>query len=320
MTLDTSSYPLIYFGKLPSRGDFVRSRTHSNEINIIDHWVSEAVVNTEHSLARISCIKFSHIDTLSNQIITGVLVSSHDSSQRHYPLIGFSQMWLEKPKSWMNYLPIKSASIWKTIHQSLVVAKTQSNDIQATDLLNNCQISINENASTHYYDFINKITLDDIARLTGQNKAQFIEQLIATGLLFLPILTKGFNGLNKTICWPLTSDEESSINLATFWQDLLHGFYQPHELHLNTYLYKGLEQYQMALSFSEPSGQLLNELPVSMQDTINPDRWVMMDKCDWTHGYIDEDIGLSRFNKLLLQDALYLYDTRQLFKKVFLAQ
>jgi len=47
---------------------------------------------------------------------------------------------------------------------------------------------------------------------------------------------------------------------------------------------------------------------------------VVISNSDWTQGYIDEDIGLTRFNKVLLQDNLYLYDTRQLFKKTFLAQ
>jgi hypothetical protein len=43
----------------------------------------------------------------------------------------------------------------------------------------------------------------------------------------------------------------------------------------------------------------------------HPDDWVIIAHSDWTQSYIDEDIGLTRFNKILLQDD----DTGTMFKK-----
>ena len=40
--------PLVYFGKLPARGDFVRARSHISEINTIDEWVSQALAVSEN--------------------------------------------------------------------------------------------------------------------------------------------------------------------------------------------------------------------------------------------------------------------------------
>ena len=150
------------------------------------------------------------------------------------------------------------------------------------------------------------------------DKSQLIQQIIATGLLFLPTFTKGFHGLNKAICWSLTSDRENSIHMATFWHDLISGFYQPHQLYLNTYLYRVSNCYRLLLSFTKPDGHILSQISESKDS--HPEEWVVIADSDWTQGYIDEDIGLTRFNKILLQDNLYLYDARQLFKKTFLAQ
>lgn len=322
------SLPLIYFGKLPARGDFVRARAHISETNAIDEWVSQALAisdklfsdrltDNEDSNA-LTFLNFSHVNTRTNEVITGVLVPSHDSSYRNYPLIGFGVLHLDKPKNWMNYLPVKSLDLWNDIFETLSMAKSQTDNVHLMEYLNHSQLTINANASTHYYDFINTTTLNDIAISMGIDKSQLIQQIIATGLLFLPTFAKGFHGLNKIICWSLTADKESAIHMATFWHDLIHGFYQPHQLYLNTYIYRVANGYRLLLSFSKPDGRILEQ--ISANNMLHPEDWVVIANSDWTQGYIDEDIGLTRFNRILLQDNLYLYDTRQLFKKTFLAQ
>lgn len=322
------SLPLVYFGKLPARGDFVRARTHIPESNAIDEWVSKALISSETLFSdrlvdrtttnKTAFLNFSHVDTKSNEIITGVLLPSHDSSYRNYPMIGFGVQYVDKPKNWMKYLPIKSSALWDDTYEILSIAKSKTDNTDLMDYLNHSQLTINHNASTYYYDFINTSTLHDIAILMNIDKSQLIQQIIATGLLFLPTFTKGFQGLNKVICWSLTSDRDNSIHMATFWHDLISGFYQPHQLYLNTYLYRVSNCYRLLLSFTKPDGHILSQ--ISESEDSYPEDWVVISNSDWTQGYIDEDIGLTRFNKVLLQDNLYLYDTRQLFKKTFLAQ
>ena len=41
--MTSESLPLVYFGQLPARGDFVRARSHISETNDIDTWVSQAL-------------------------------------------------------------------------------------------------------------------------------------------------------------------------------------------------------------------------------------------------------------------------------------
>nr|WP_317200887.1 type VI secretion system-associated protein TagF [uncultured Psychrobacter sp.] len=322
------SLPLVYFGKLPARGDFIRARVHISETTLIDQWVSEALtrsksilnesIDDNSSLNAAQFLNFSHVDTAANQIMTGVLIPSHDSSHRQYPLIGFGLMHVDKPKLWMNYLPIKSLKIWDDTHAALSAAKSQADSTQATDDLNHCSLTIDKNASTHYYDFINKTTLQDIAASMAIDKLQLVQQIIATGLLFLPTYSKGFNSLNKTICWCLPADKAGAIFMATFWHDLISGFYQPHQLYLNTYLYRDTDHHCLLMNFSKPDSRVLSQLTSTTDE--RPDDWVVIAQSEWTQGYIDDDIGLTRFNKILMQDDLYLYDTRQLFKQIFLAQ
>ncbi|MEN6668941.1 type VI secretion system-associated protein TagF [Psychrobacter sp. B38] len=322
------SLPLVYFGKLPARGDFIRARAHIDVTNAIDEWVSQALAISndifnerlidKQDTNSLTFLNFSHVDTRSNEVITGVLVPSHDSGDRNYPLIGFGVQHLDKPKNWMNYLPVKSSNLWDDTYETLSAAKSQADSTQVMEYLNHSQLSVNTSASTHYYDFINTATLHDIAILMDIDKSQLIQQIIATGLLFLPTFAKGFHGLNKTICWSLTSDRASAIYMATFWHDLISGFYQPHQLYLNTYIYRIANSYRLLLSFSKPDGRILEQ--ISTNEAHYSEDWVVIANSDWTKSYIDEDIGLTRFNQILLQDNLYLYDARQLFKKTFLAQ
>lgn len=310
--------PLVYFGKLPSRGDFVRSRHNASEIDSIDNWISGALESLVHTSNPLPLVFFSHVDTFKNEVITGVIRHSTDSNNRVYPILGMQIQYIEKIKNWTKYLPVKSFSVWQTVDAALVQAQQAATDSDAIQRLNNTQLAIDDNAVTHYYDFINSITLDAIADKIVVNKTQLIEQIIATGLLFLPTFSKGFIGLNKTLCWSLGKNKNTAINLATFWHDLIHGFYLPHEIKINTYLYQSSENYLLTISFNEPQTNVLAQLPQGTNNNV--DSWVIMDNSDWTQNYIEEDIGLSRFYELLSQDHLYLYDIRQLFKQVFLAQ
>lgn len=310
--------PLIYFGKLPSRGDFVRARYNALEIDAIDDWISGALERSEKASPALPLIFFSHVNTLDKEVITGVILPSNDNNDRIYPIIGMQMQYIEKIKNWTKYLPVKSFSLWQTIETALSQAKEATTDYDAIERLNNTRLTIDDNAVTYYYDFINSITLNDIATKMVVNKVQLIEQIIATGLLFLPTLSKGFIGLNKTLCWSLGTNKNMAINMATFWHDLIHGFYTPHEIKINTYFYQSSENYLLTLSFNDPQTDVLAQLSYGTNNTL--DSWVIMDNSNWTQNYVKEDIGLSRFYELLSQDQLYLYDIRQLFKQVFLAQ
>lgn len=315
--ISDSTLPLSYFGKLPARGDFVRARHHVADIETIDRWVSDAIRLSNTLTETLNTLSFSHVNTSAQQVITGSMIASHDSSGRKYPLIGFCVLYLEKPKQWMNYLPSKSVPIWCDIDGALTQVVNTPN-AQATDLLSQHTVLVHNSGSPQYYDFINSTTLYDIAAYKNCDKQDIAQQIIATGLLFLPTYTKGFHGLNKTLCWTLGHDKDKAIGLATFWHDLIHGFYQPHELHLNTYFYKRNNTYQLFIGFGEPDSQVLAQ--ITDTDTTFHEDWVVMDDSQWTQDYINEDIGLTRFSQMLLREDSFLYDVRQLFKTVFLAQ
>ncbi|MGP5662269.1 type VI secretion system-associated protein TagF [Psychrobacter celer] len=310
--------PLVYFGKLPCRGDFVRSRSHMSDINVIDQWVSQALSESADEMDTSLVLHFSHVDTAENKIMTGVLISSYDSSNRQYPFIGFGLMHLNKPKTWMQYLPIKSAGMWHDIHQTLDQARSKVDNTQITETLNQSFVSIDHNASTHYYDFINSTTLQEGAMMIDIDKASLIEQIIATGLLFLPTFTKGFHSLNKAIYWSLPDNKTQAIYFASFWHDLIHGFYAPHQLYFNSYFYWRDGHYHLLMSFSKPAATTLMQILTST--STKHESWVNIADSSWTQQFIDDDIGLSRFHNILLQDDAYLYDVRQLFKTIFLAK
>ncbi|GAA0315808.1 type VI secretion system-associated protein TagF [Psychrobacter aestuarii] len=315
--MSDTQLPLSYFGKLPARGDFVRARHNVADIENIDRWVSDAIRLSGTLTETLNTLSFSHIDTTAQQVITGSMLASHDSSGRKYPLIGFCVLYLEKPKQWMNYLPTKALPIWTDIDTALNQVVSSPSE-HVTDLLSKHTVLIHSSSSPHYYDFINSTTLNDIAAYKDSDKQAIAQQIIATGLLFLPTYTKGFHGLNKTLCWTLGHDKDTAVGLATFWHDLIHGFYQPHELHLNTYFYKRQGIYQLFISFGQPDSHLLAQ--ITDTDTVFHEDWVMIDDSQWTQEYIDEDIGLTRFSHMLLREDSFLYDVRQLFKTVFLAQ
>ena len=49
-------------------------------------------------------------------------------------------MYHDKPKSWMNYVPIKSLSLWDDVYDALISAKSQTDTAKVIEDLNSDNI------------------------------------------------------------------------------------------------------------------------------------------------------------------------------------
>lgn len=82
---------IAYFGKIPSRGDFVKSAHNPQLLQTLDSWIAQAMElladdprwKIVYESAR--PMHFAFIGTRSKLAIAGHMVASHDASNRRFP-------------------------------------------------------------------------------------------------------------------------------------------------------------------------------------------------------------------------------------------
>jgi type VI secretion system protein ImpM len=89
----TASAQLMYFGKVPSRGDFVRSNAPVQIVTLLDQWVQQGFEffsmdpDWKSKFDQAAPIAFVFARLTGKRILTGVLAPSRDNNERRYPFI-----------------------------------------------------------------------------------------------------------------------------------------------------------------------------------------------------------------------------------------
>jgi len=87
-----------YFGKLPSRGDFVKGSASPALMQMLDAWLSEAMdlmranARWKHAYDAVAPLHFAFAGPRQRHAIGGHIVASSDESSRRYPFLMVSAM------------------------------------------------------------------------------------------------------------------------------------------------------------------------------------------------------------------------------------
>src|SRR4051812_34344007 len=102
----------IYFGKIPSRGDFVKSSSGAKVIALIDNWVAQGMEmllaepgwKTYYDAA--TPIDFMFIATRKKHTICGSLIPSSDASTRRFPFISATLFEVDESMGFLPFSPV----------------------------------------------------------------------------------------------------------------------------------------------------------------------------------------------------------------------
>jgi type VI secretion system protein ImpM len=88
-----ANVPLAYFGKLPSRGDFVRSANQASLIQTLDRWLSQGIelMSTDSRWKEVydrgPKAHFAFLSVNSPRAMAGHLAASTDAAGRRFPFV-----------------------------------------------------------------------------------------------------------------------------------------------------------------------------------------------------------------------------------------
>jgi type VI secretion system protein ImpM len=226
----------LYFGKLPSRGDFVRSSAGSALIHSIDQWMSQTLeLLAEDTRWKIvydaaSPVHFAILGTQSNAGLVGHMVASQDASGRRFPFVLAASFEVGEPLQFLPYSPQALSPLWGRLDTQVRVAQQAPDFAQVQEqLLAPLDLELQPAALQQSYKaFAQELTierLESALNATAPTPISFRQTSLALGLLLQPVLSQGHADLNKGLLLPLPRDPMQLPHVLTMWVDLVTRFF-----------------------------------------------------------------------------------------------
>ena len=325
---------LIYFGKLPSRGDFIRNAQAGPITQVFDEWVSGAMdllsadprwklIYDSHNR-----INFAFFDNKANHVVAGTLACSQDSSARRFPLICAVNLECEMPSGAASKsgkgvafrgLPLYLAHVWAqtehwvTLGMSDVSESTLQAFSEATVRLDN----LPENLMAVYQSFCDSMSIDTVQSLLEVNnkRVNFRQAVMGLGLLLQPTLSNRGSSLSKGLSLPLPNDEYFVPLVSSLWMDLLYGFTAHMDAEFSLLKSCGIGS-KLCVGFNGASSRALHAQFVEDAGECHID----IAEADWIEQYLDSDYGLKKLSVYLQHPNLSLSKLKETFNEVFLGK
>ena len=315
-----------YFGKLPSRGDFVRSPDNHQLMLLLDRWAGHGLellsqdVDWKRLYDTASPLHFAFLGSRSGMLIAGHLMPSGDASQRRFPFLSASHLQVAPSLDFIARSPLAFSRLWTVLARTAreVVAAEEAS--LALRQLGDTRFPLSTAAGAYdapYFDFLDMQVLDtlqDTLVQSGHARLSLKWTLPALGLLLQPALTGAAMPIDKGLSLPLPRDPLYRPLVAAFWLDLVSGFLARADFELALLVNESGEP-RLTLGFNGADGNLLHG---AFDDRVARERLIAVDDAEWVEDQLSGDYALNKLASYLDRGDLSLRSARQVFRETFL--
>jgi type VI secretion system protein ImpM len=317
---------VCYFGKLPSRGDFVKTADNHALTSMLDRWVAQGIeLMTEDPGWKLTYdaapnCHFAFLNSIRKQVTAGHLMPSRDTSQRRFPFLSAAQFSVMQPLDFIGRSPLALARLWARLdRQSQIALRVEEDPTAELRSFVEEPISINVTHGaydTPYRDFLEMQTIGmlEASLLQSGHQVKFRRLLLALGVLLQPLLSSGGSDLDKGLSLPLPTDPLYRPMVASLWLDLIAGFLGRVEYELSIFIENSVLP-RLIVGFNGASGRtLLSALDARSNEEIN----INIDDPDWVDDHILPEYSFRKLSTYLDQDQLSLHLACATFRETFL--
>jgi type VI secretion system protein ImpM len=320
-----SSTELLYFGKVPSRGDFIRSAALGALIQSLDQWQSQTMDRlATHPRWKLIYdaappLQFAVLGTGNRVGLAGHWLPSQDASGRRFPFITAAAFDLDAPRTFAAVAPVAMGRLWSRLEQ--VARATQAavdlSDVQAK-LNAPLQMDIvPEAAERAVSDFLESHTVASLEQMLSASghHLSLRQAVLALGVLLQPAMTQGASRLQKALLLPVVQDTALRGPVASFWLLLVLGFFQRHDIELGLFVCQQDSHPMLVMGFQGASAATLHAV---LDPAVLDQHSVGLGHAEWVEDEVEHDYGLRKLSNYLKDPGLSLLQVVQTFREVFL--
>jgi type VI secretion system protein ImpM len=321
---ETNHVEMLYFGKLPSRGDFVRSALHPAMLEVLDRWQTQTLERLavdprwKGVYDEAPAMAFAILGSDSRVGLAGHWLSSHDASGRRFPFVTAGAFDLTRLQQSAVLAPIALDAIW---HQLATRGRLAQHAVELGDVLDQLQAPLARapdfGAARDRFDaFLDVQTLASLAQMLDADglSLSLRQAVLALGVLLRPALVQGGNRMGKLLCLPLPVEPSVRACVASWWLMLIMVFFTRHAVEFALFLPLKQGPPHLLLGFQGAS-------PASLEAVIHPDalvrHGVSLTDLDWVEDEVRSDVGLRKLSIYLQDPSLSLAQVTLTFQEVF---
>lgn len=324
-----SGMPATCFGKVPSRGDFVKGPSQHQLINMLDRWISSCMEllsedpRWKTAYDKAPPVDFAFVGPRSKVSLIGHVKPSRDASGRRFPFLTVAT--IERDDMLMlRCAPAGLAHPFGILRNAAQagIDGTEIGEILAglSDLNSGADFEL-ALQSDPLGNFVRRVSVGALAEMLGppQTPESVRRTILAIGLLLRPILGSAGMTIGKEIALPLPRDERHHNLVAGLWQYLITAFLRRSGLELQVLLAPTESAARMVIGFNGASPQTL--LAMLSPDSV-PDSTIDLADPEWIEDHHDlrHDYGVAKLSSYLSQPRLTLEEAINTFREVFLGE
>ncbi len=318
--------PVSFFGKLPSRGDFVKTSDSHQLMILLDRWAGQGLelLSKDAAWKQIyddaPALNFAFLGSRSKLAIAGHLLPSGDASQRRFPFLSATRLEVSPPLDFIARSPLAFSRLWATLGRMSSEAVKAQDASESLRKMMEARLLLNAVPSAYdapFFDFLDMQTmgsLQDILRESGHGQVVLKWALPALGLLLQPALTGAAVHIEKGLSLPLAKDPLYRPLVAAFWLDLVAGFVGRTDFELAVLMGDGAAP-RLIVGFNGADG---NTLHSAMDLQAGREQLIRVDDAEWVEEQLQSEYGLHKLASYLERDELSLRSARQVFRETFL--
>lgn len=315
----------IFFGKIPSRGDFVKSTSGTKVIALIDNWAAQGM---EMLLAEpgwknyydvAGPIDFLFSSTRKKHTICGSLIPSGDASSRRFPFISATLFEVDES---LEFLPLSPLLLERHLNHQRALIHHAAEAHDATDVLATLselalEESVDLEKSIRSYDqFLADTTLTALAKtleIDGE-QATVRQMILAIGYLLQPVLTNYAHPPQKGLAIPIPRDPVRISLIKAFWLDLICTFLPRAEFELSVFscIHHGNPKLIMTFNGAPP------EIFTALFDEQAAQQYLIdISQSAWVEEYAMHDLATLKLSSYLEHGDLLLQQLVETFRQTF---
>lgn len=315
-----------YFGKIPSRGDFIKAADHTPLIDILDDWLAQTITllsadprwKIYYDEAR--PLDFAFIGPRKKKAVAGHIIASSDMAQRRFPFLTMSALEIEDPAEFVSSSPVILSRLWNRLALQGVGIVSAQDPAEPLQTLSSTRINLELRSNAYeaaFTDFLEMQSLGGLDAMLQQSgfKGNVRHVLLALGLLLQPVLSSNASQLEKSLVLPLPGDTMYRYLAAAFWMHLITPFLERADFELALFFTQLQQQSLMVLGFSGASAKTLQAI---LDPMVGQEHHISFENSEWVEGQVDADYGLKKFSSYLLQPDLSLQSALDIFRTTFL--
>ncbi|MFD2365709.1 type VI secretion system-associated protein TagF [Pseudoduganella sp. GCM10020061] len=269
-----------YFGKLPSRSDFVKAAHDASLLAALDHWLAE-VMDTLPENARwktrydaLAPVHFAFLSPARRHAVAGHLVSSRDASGRRFPFMMMRPLDVPEPAAFARHCPLALAPLWASMAAAAAELLACAEPLPRLLALGDSEVALAAHCEGALAGFLDTGTVGSLGALLGRSDPR--ELVMAVGMLLQPLLSHAYDDIEKSLVLPLPASPSAAFPVAAFWLELVVPFLAGNNAELALYLTQFAGAPSLVIGFSSANARTLaaivdpdfaQELLVTVDDT-----------------------------------------------------